>query len=57
MTEYVLSKQGQRCLYIAIKSFDTIYKVASGNFELVTGKQSREMGIYSRELIKWAKSS
>ena len=44
MLKYALSKQGQKCLYIAMKSFDAIYEAASGNFGLVTAKQSRELG-------------
>lgn len=39
-----------------MKSFDVIYEVASGNFGLVTARQSREMGVSSRELSRWVKS-
>ena len=54
--KYDLSKQGQKCLYIAMKSFDAIYEAASGNFGLVTAKQSRKLGVSSRELSRWVKS-
>ena len=56
MLKYAMSKQGQKCLYIAMKSFDAIYEAASGNFGLVTARQSREMGVFSRELSRWVKS-
>ena len=48
-----MSKQGQKCLYYAMKSFDRIYEAAAGNFGLVTAKQSRELGVSSRELSRW----
>ena len=39
-----------------MKSFDVIYETASGNFGLVTARQSRELGVSSRELSRWVKS-
>lgn len=39
-----------------MKSFDAIYEAASGNFGLVTARQSREMGVSSRELSRWVLS-
>ena len=56
LLKYSMSKQGQKCLYIAMKSFDAIYEAASGNFGLVTARQSRELGVSSRELSRWVKS-
>ena len=39
-----------------MKSFDAIYEVASGNFGLVTARQSQTVGVSSRELCRWVKS-
>ena len=39
-----------------MKSFDAIYEAAAGNFGLVTARQSREMGVSSRELSRWVRS-
>ena len=39
-----------------MKSFDAIYEIASGNYGLVTAKQSQAVGVSSRELSRWVKS-
>ena len=39
-----------------MKSFDAIYEIASGNFGLVTARQSQAVGVSRRELCRWVKS-
>ena len=39
-----------------MKSFDAIYEIASGNYGLVTAKQSQAVGVSNRELSRWVKS-
>ena len=35
MLKYALSKQGQKCLYIAMKSFDAIYEAIAWVNDLI----------------------